>query len=162
MSKLSELIKVRLEWLDESKFLEVEVPDGLIVVFTGEIADPEISREDFEEIIVQAANFLDKKISEVNLVGSKEYINSVALGDFIKVRAPVDFSTIITKMSDEFFGNEQDYKRIIDGLIRSELIARSTEGNFSLTYKGIIEVGTRKNRNSSDVRRLLATRRDNG
>jgi len=77
--------------------------------------------------------------------------------------APADVSTLAGKLADQGFSIPSlDWvNRCLDSMRKSNLVLRRRDGCYVLTMEALRRLGTRKDRRSPDVRRLLALARRN-
>lgn len=81
----------------------------------------------------------------------------------VRQLAPIDIVTLAKELeSQDFSVPSLDWvKRCLDVLRRSALVLRRGDGAYVLTTEALSRLGTRKDRRSPDVRRLLALARRN-
>lgn len=122
--------------------------------------DPETIRRLREHLRKFAEVFALPDLS-MTAMGEANAATKIEILSVIRQLAPVDVATLSTELTHR--GHDvpsHDWtNRRLDALRKSNLVLRRRDGTYVLTKEALVQLGTRKNASSPDVRRFLALAR---
>lgn len=94
-------------------------------------------------------------------LGDAKTATRIEILSIIRQLAPVQLSTLTKALTDHGYAvpSPDWMNRRLDALRKTSLVIRRQDGSYALTTEALAKLGTRKNRRSPDIQRLLALAR---